>query len=289
MILGTVELGLAYGINNKQGKPNIDQAIEVLNAAWKGGIRELDTAAAYGDSEVIIGKYQETYGNKFKIDTKLPVSLDGSTLQDEFEKSCRRLKTDIINVLYLHSFEQCKDDDNIALLESLRDEGRIRHIGISVYEPNEMRYIEEHLPMVDVIQFPFNVFDNRRWMDNDLLADVRKKGILLYARSIYLQGLVFRDADDPFVSKLNIKPYVEHLHNLCQKERKPPHQFAYNYVCGIPEISDCLLGCDSDSQVKENIKIMSEYEKLPDTVVSSLENYMCGIPQIAIDPRRWNS
>ena len=52
MILGTVELGLDYGINNSEGKPSKMQAFELLDTAWNGGIRELDTAAAYGDSEL---------------------------------------------------------------------------------------------------------------------------------------------------------------------------------------------------------------------------------------------
>ena len=79
MILGTVELGMAYGINNTQGKPSLEKSFEVLDSAWDGGIRELDTASAYGDSEKIIGMFQLARNIQFRVDTKLPVELDTSS------------------------------------------------------------------------------------------------------------------------------------------------------------------------------------------------------------------
>ena len=83
MVLGTVEIGLDYGINNKEGKPSHKQAFELLDAAFENGIRELDTAEGYGDSEDIIGEYQRQTGNSFLIDTKLPVSDDKDRYQEE--------------------------------------------------------------------------------------------------------------------------------------------------------------------------------------------------------------
>ena len=58
--LGTVQLGLSYGINNADGKPSQETANAILNAALEGGINTLDTAGAYGDSEVVIGNWLKT-------------------------------------------------------------------------------------------------------------------------------------------------------------------------------------------------------------------------------------
>ena len=58
--LGTVQLGLSYGINNADGKPSQETANAILNAALDGGINTLDTAGAYGDSEVVIGNWLKT-------------------------------------------------------------------------------------------------------------------------------------------------------------------------------------------------------------------------------------
>ena len=54
MILGTVQLGCDYGIKNRYGQPSHKEALSILDVAFQGGIRTLDTAAGYGESERII-------------------------------------------------------------------------------------------------------------------------------------------------------------------------------------------------------------------------------------------
>ena len=53
--LGTVQLGLNYGIHNDSGKPSLETSFRILNAAMEAGINTLDTAAGYGNSEEVIG------------------------------------------------------------------------------------------------------------------------------------------------------------------------------------------------------------------------------------------
>ena len=62
--LGTVQLGLTYGVNKNHGKPSEEEAFAILNTALDGGVNCLDTAAAYGDSEVVIGKWLKTIPEK---------------------------------------------------------------------------------------------------------------------------------------------------------------------------------------------------------------------------------
>ena len=70
-ILGTVQLGMEYGIGNKTGKPDCEQSQRILHTAYKKGIRMLDTASAYVDAQQIIGHYQLEHGKKFRIGTKV--------------------------------------------------------------------------------------------------------------------------------------------------------------------------------------------------------------------------
>ena len=58
--LGTVQLGLNYGINNSGGKPDRELAHKILNSAINNDINILDTAGAYGDSEIVIGEWLKT-------------------------------------------------------------------------------------------------------------------------------------------------------------------------------------------------------------------------------------
>ena len=69
LALGTVQFGLDYGVSNQTGKVDLDEAKAILTACEKLGIRSLDTATEYGDSEKILG---EIGIPNFSITTKLP-------------------------------------------------------------------------------------------------------------------------------------------------------------------------------------------------------------------------
>lgn len=58
--LGTVQLGMTYGLGEYNAKPSLERAFSVLDAALTGGVNILDTANNYGDSEAVIGKWLTT-------------------------------------------------------------------------------------------------------------------------------------------------------------------------------------------------------------------------------------
>ena len=55
--LGTAQFGLDYGISNKSGKIEPKEVDKILSFAKKNGIKSIDTAQAYGESETVLGKY----------------------------------------------------------------------------------------------------------------------------------------------------------------------------------------------------------------------------------------
>ncbi|MGB4200250.1 MAG: aldo/keto reductase, partial [Thermotogota bacterium] len=57
LTLGAVQLGLRYGIANRDGMPDESAAQEILEEAWRRGITSFDKAAAYGESERRIGAF----------------------------------------------------------------------------------------------------------------------------------------------------------------------------------------------------------------------------------------
>ena len=57
MTIGTVQLGMNYGIANNAGKPDEEKAFSILRAALEGGVTSLDTARGYGNSEEVIGRF----------------------------------------------------------------------------------------------------------------------------------------------------------------------------------------------------------------------------------------
>lgn len=287
MILGTVELGLDYGINNYSGKPSYQQAFELLDTAWNEGIRELDTAAAYGDSEKIIGNYQETTGHSFLIDTKLPVSIGQGQYDDCLNAAYDRLHVETIHLLYLHSFAQCRDDMLLDFLRSQKENKKIEHIGISIYEPEELQYIIDSLPFVDTIQFPFSILDSHRWIGNGLLNKAKDTKKRLYVRSVFLQGLMFKSESDEFIKSIGAEKYIEAIGRIAVNNGFSIAEMAYKYVIQMPEIDDVIIGCQNANDVMMNMAINNSEKRLNREAIDKIDNISSIITNIIIDPRKW--
>ena len=165
--LGTVQLGLSYGINNADGKPSQETANAILNAAIDGGINTLDTAGAYGDSEVVIGNWLKTIAPEKRpfIVTKA-AHLEHSSLdalrKDLFTKvktSKERLGVNQLDMLMLHHFDDylCDKDNVLKIMHELKDAGEVRFLGASAYSHHD--YGEIAATGFDATQIPINLFD----------------------------------------------------------------------------------------------------------------------------------
>ena len=83
LVLGTAQLGMAYGISNLVGKPSFDTARDIVAEAYDCGIREFDTAQVYGNSEQVLGMLLassitlKTFNTQFKM---------GKMLDNQFPK-----------------------------------------------------------------------------------------------------------------------------------------------------------------------------------------------------------
>ena len=99
IILGTVQFGLNYGINNKTGIPDYKKISSILRYASSNNISYLDTAANYGNSEKIIGKFHQEYETKFKINTKFPNGIIND-FESKIRNSLGRLNVDKINIFF---------------------------------------------------------------------------------------------------------------------------------------------------------------------------------------------
>ena len=96
-----------------------------------------------------------------------------------------------------------------SALEELKSSGRVRKIGVSVYEPQEVDRVLDEYP-VDIIQLPFNAVDTRL-VTGGQLDRVKLAGVEIHARSIFLQGLLLARADDIPSRLAPIRSAVEQL------------------------------------------------------------------------------
>ena len=193
LALGTVQLGLPYGIANQVGQVSRPEAKAMLQLASESGIDTLDTAIGYGESEICLG---EADVRNFKIVTKLPSIPAGCSdvagwVREQVSASMGRLGVEHLYGLLLHRSEDLLGSNGEllyrALLE-LKDTGQVPKLGVSIYSPQELDAITK-LFGLDLVQSPFNLIDQRLhttgWLDR-----LKTKGIEVHTRSVFLQGLL---------------------------------------------------------------------------------------------------
>ncbi len=297
-VLGTAQIGSAYGINNSWGKPSLADAFTMLAKAHDNGITELDTAEAYGESETVIGEFSRKYPEKqFRIDTKLShFAVEAGATRDisaAIEKklidTSDRLGNQPISIYYLHSFALCKDRNLMDALDRLRRGGLFESLGVSVYEPTELAYIlREEKGRVNAVQIPFNCFNASQWLDSGLLSQCEEANVQLLARSVYVQGMVFKDADDPFVEKLGISRAVKKFAAICEAYSVTRSKLALDFVRQTKGISKILLGAETVSQIEEDVSLFQASGIWDKSSYDSFVQMGKGIPQRALDPRTWS-
>lgn len=201
--LGTVQFGIDYGISNISGKTRSPEVGRILSLARENGVRLIDTASMYGDSEEVMGRFLEP-GTDFNIVTKTPafktpmISREqASQLVDSFHQSLEGLgQESLCGLLAHHAADLLKEGGELLLeaMEALKFEGLLRKIGVSVYTGEEIdRVLDLFTP--DIVQLPLNVFD-QRLIHSGHLRRLKQLGVEIHARSIFLQGLLLMDPDD---------------------------------------------------------------------------------------------
>ena len=105
LVLGTVQFGLNYGINNSNGKPTKQNVFKILSYAYENGIRYLDTAELYGNAHDIIGEFhKKNPSKKFNIITKLPHHFN-EDIDSKINIYLSQLNVDYLHGILFHSFD----------------------------------------------------------------------------------------------------------------------------------------------------------------------------------------
>lgn len=197
--LGTVQFGLPYGVTNGSGQVAEPVVADILRLARQEGLTTLDTAAAYGDSEAVLGRCLPGDWD-CRIVTKIP-AVNASKITPAvvagiaagFRQSLQQLGRPAVDGLLLHRADDLLLPGAEWLYEQLlcwREEGLVRRIGVSLYDRPQLdallaRYV------FDLVQLPLNVFDQRLLADGSL-AVLQAEGIAIHVRSLFLQGLLLQ-------------------------------------------------------------------------------------------------
>jgi len=258
IILGTVQFGLDYGINNNAGKPNHNEVKSIFDYAYNNNINFLDTAEAYGNSHEIIGNYHENSGNKFEVTTKYcSARLDlPDNISERINHHLKILKISNLYCYMFHNYDDFKDYFNLFKLEllELKSRGIIKKIGVSLHNNHNINDVLENKE-IDLIQLPYNLFDNKSKREKVFLK-AKKNGVEIHTRSTFLQGLFFKDLDTIEGEITVLKKYLLELKRLVNKNEI--NSLALNYVCSNANIDGVLLGVDTLSQLKNNLSCIND-------------------------------
>jgi len=249
--LGTAQFGLNYGINNYRGKIPKDEIFEILHMANENGIIILDTASAYGNSESIIGDFLERTGIIFSIVSKLPkCKLEDA--RSIFDNTLKSLRCKSLYGYMIHDFSSYNEERSIwDFLCSLKNEQRIEKVGFSLYFPWQLQLLIEHGVMMDIVQVPYNVFDRRF---EDYFGLLKEMGVEIHVRSVFLQGLFFKE-----IGKLEkhfdiIKDKLKTLQRVADDSGLPIVALCMNFVADNKNVDKIVVGVDSVKNLKEIIE-----------------------------------
>tara|TARA_B110000858_G_scaffold193941_1_gene247438 strand:+ start:77 stop:946 length:870 start_codon:yes stop_codon:yes gene_type:complete len=261
LILGTVQFGLKYGINNTIGKLKKDEVLSLLKVAYSSGIRILDTAEAYGNAHQLIGNYHKKQDNfKFKIITKFPHEVKHNLIKSKVIEYLDIMYVKTLDAIMFHSFDSFKSNYNaLKTLNELKSDGLINNIGVSVYTNTQLESLLNE-DLITVVQLPFNLLDNFS-VRGDLINKLKEKGKIIHTRSAFLQGLFFKQANDNniIVRKLNNELIL--LHNIKSKLNCSMEELALSYCINQELVDNVIIGVDSMDQLNSNLKAITY--KLP--------------------------
>jgi len=247
---------------------NVDEkaAIEIIRKGIDLGINYVDTAWMYhfGQSETILGKaLKDGYREKVRLVTKIPMIFVNK--EEDFDRylnqQLERLQTDYLDIYLFHmlnqvNFDKVKKFDFIEKMEKAKKQGKIRHIGFSFHDTLPIfKSIIDFYPW-EMTQIQYNYMDTSVQATTEGLKYAHSKGIAV----VVMEPLKGGQLANPPAESMAV------INNAAVK--RPPVDWALQFLWNKPEISCVLSGMGNRKMVEENcgyadksgIGILSEQE-----------------------------
>jgi len=283
LALGTVQFGLDYGISNEAGKTSQVEVKRILDLAKTSDLDTLDTAAAYGDSEEVLGRIGVA---GWEVVSKVPfLPRDGvigkQWVLDHVRQSLERLKIDRLEGLLLHcatDLLRAEGRDIAAGLQEAKAQGLVNKVGYSIYAPQSLTALLEVLPP-DLVQAPFNVFDQRLtrsgWLDR-----LVETGSEVHVRSVFMQGLLLMSPEKrpPAFDKWN--EYWQRWDAAVGGRSEQALALCLGFAKAHQGISRIVVGVESHAHLEHLLEI---WERAAPFDAAGLA---CDDPQL-VDPSNW--
>lgn len=291
LILGTVQLGMPYGVANTTGQPNRETARTIIQTAWECGIRVFDTAQGYGQSEEVLGDALAHLGlsQDARVITKFHPSLDHTNkkaLIQALDNSLRTLGVEQLEGIFFHR-EECLDLWDRGLGEIVSDiivSGKAAKVGISVYSPQRaLEALEKD--GIDCVQVPTNILD-RRFEKAGIFNRAHELSKEIFIRSIYLQGLLFLDPVNVQPKMDFAKSVIQDASNLARQYEVSMRELALAYVKQSFPQSYIVVGAETPTQVRDNCTLWNQ-ASIPEEAIQDIRDTFASVDEHILNPAKW--
>lgn len=263
IVLGTAQFGSKYGISNNTGVVDQIEIKKVIDYANKNNINSIDVAPSYGQAENKLGKLKKL--KNFKIYNKISkINLNKKNtnylIENEIKNSLKLLNVNQFEGIFLHNPEDLLSKKGELIYDFLIEQKNnklIKKIGISVYTIKETQKLLDYYDF-DIIQIPVNIFF-QDFIESDFLKFLKSKQLKIFARSIFLQGLLLMDKKPKKFNRF--KKHFNKYDNFLEFNRISRLQACIEFIKTIKEIDYYIFGFESLNQFKKILHFFLTQEK----------------------------
>jgi aryl-alcohol dehydrogenase-like predicted oxidoreductase len=261
------------------GGQDDDASVAAIREALDNGVNWIDTAAVYGlgHSEEVVARALAGMGNRPYVFTKCSMvwdkqgkighSLKAESIRRECEASLRRLKVDAIDLYQIHwPMPDEEIEEGWATLAKLKEEGKVRNIGVSNFDVGQMQRALDFAPITS-LQPPYSLI--HREVESEILPFAERENIGVIAYSPMASGLLtgamtreriqqlpaddwrqsHADFQEPLLSR-NLR-LVRLLRAIANRHGRSPGEVAVAWVLENPAVTAAIVGARRPGQIKE--------------------------------------
>jgi len=260
-------------------KEDADRCTRIVHAALDHGINFFDTAPSYWDAENALGRALEGRRNEALIATKVNAK-DAASARQSIERSFERLRTDVIDLLQIHSMINWQEVTTV--IQEYQRQGRVRYIGLTESTPEGYPEVIKAMRtgVYDSIQILYSAADRRCCAEMLPLAEEKNIGVVALRTILYL--LATRIPTNPAEvgkatpdtpGQTKIREVIERGEFAALEKYgvKTPGQALLKYVLGHPAVSTIIVATGKVERIAENAAA-SDGRPLPEEARTWLEN-----------------
>lgn len=297
LVLGSVQWGMPYGIANQGGPPDDPELARMLSRAKEAGVRTIDTARAYGESELRIGKLLPTVPRRdgWQVITKLAhdVHEPGVSTADALDRvfaslaaSRSALDLDGPPDLMLHRFahRHACGGKLWRMLLAERDAGRLGRLGISAATPEEAWAALEE-PEAEILQVASSLLDLRLFRQG-FFSRARALGRTVYVRSIFLQGVAHLEPRALPDFLFPLRDAISRIRAAAQALDVTPRALFLGFARELLPGAHLVVGCEREGQL---VQLLEDWfdDRVEASDLAALVEALPTHEAGSVDPSQW--